>query len=318
MLDVSLGKVDLRDIKNDVLMTMDLMQLKTVTMSGQEIQHNGEPERSPLEGSVKKDYSSVSRRTSSITNQSHEQLLRWSTKIITFLNNLTMEQTSGKTKKKAAMPYSAFAKPKALAFFFRRSYGFLLAGGQTEIGFITKKINDQESGEARWSAPYFMKGYGLSIGFTLGKLQSGLCLALMNDEALEHSLQSNIKFGSKFRFLIDMDGAYIRPVMLDSTAMEDNVIQDGNGGLIAKYFRMQAMLAELTLDWSRVVPDKFLNKSVYGSELTGEEILGGDVTPPTEFSGVIDLLNRLSMYGDKKSVQKKARVDQKRKPSPFN
>ncbi len=293
-------------------------KIKTYRMSLQEMQQYGQAEHSPLEGTEQKTYSQNSTRASSITNQSHELLLRWSTKIITFLNNLTMEQTTGKTKKKAAMPYSAFAKPKALAFFFRKSYGFLLAGGQSEIGFITKKIVDQETGQTRWSAPYFMKGHGVSLGFTLGKLQSGLCLALMNDEALEHSLQSNIKFGSKFRFLIDMDGAYIRPVMLDSTALEDNVIQDGHGGLIAKYFRMHAMMADITLDWARVVPHTFLNKSVYGSKLTGEEILSGDVAPPNEFSGVIDLLNRLSMYGDTKSVQKKARLEQKRKPSPFN
>lgn len=287
-------------------------------MSSRETQHHGEPGRSPLESAEQKSYSQISTQASTITNQSHEQLLRWSTKIITFLNNLTMEQTSGNSKKKAAMPYSAFAKPKALAFFFRKSYGFLLVGGQSEIGFITRKIVNQETGQIRWSAPYFMKGHGVSIGFTLGKLQSGLCLALMNDQALDHSLQSNIKFGSKFRFLIDMDGAYIRPVMLDSTAMEDNVIEDGHGGLIAKYFRMQAMMADMTLDWSRVVPHKFFNKSVYGSGLTGEEILSGDVAPPTEFSGVVDLLNRLSMYGDTKSVQKKARIDQKRKVSPFS
>lgn len=288
-------------------------------MSEQELQYREGPDQShPAGSSGKKDYGSISHRTSSITNQNHEQLLKWSTRIITFLNNLTMEQTSGKMKKKAAMPYSAFAKPKALAFFFRKSYGFLLAGGQAEIGFITKKVMDQETGEARWSAPYFMKGHGLSIGFTLGKLQSGLCLALMNDEALEHSLQSNIKFGSKFRFLVDMDGAYIRPVMLDSTALEDNVIEDGNGGLIAKYFRMQAMTADMTLDLSRVVPYRSLNRSIYGPDLTGEEILGGAVESPTEFSGVIDLLNRLSMYGDKKSLQKKARNDQMKKPSPFN
>lgn len=278
-------------------------------------QHEG-PERT-RPGS-KSESGSFSRRTSSITNQSHEQLLRWSTKIITFLNNLTMEQTSGKTKRKAAMPYSAFAKPKALAFFFRRSYGFLLAGAQNEIGFITRKITDKDTGVIRWSAPYFMKGHGLSIGFTLGKLQSGLCLALMNDQALEHSLQSNIKFGSKCRFLIDMDGAYIRPVMLDSTAMEDNVIEDGHGGLMAKYFRLHAMMADITLDWARVVPYTSLNRSIYGPDVTGEEILGGEIMPPTEFSGVIDLLNRLSAYGDKKSLQKKARVDQSRKPSPFN
>lgn len=285
-------------------------------MSNQDIQQPPQQVERPQLESISESGVFASRR-SSITNQRHERLLKWSTRIITFLNNLTMEQTSGKNKKKAAMPYSAFARPKALAFFFRRSYGFLLAGMQSEIGFITKKIVDQETGEVRWSAPYFMKGHGVSVGFTLGKLQSGLCLALMNDEALDNSLQSNIKFGAKFRFLVDMDGAYIRPVMLDSTAMEDNVIEDGHGGLIAKYFRMQAMMVDVTLDWARIVPFKYLNNIVYGKEMTEDDILCGQVAPPTEFSGVIDLLNRLSAYGDKKALQKKARAEQAKKASPF-
>ena len=252
----------------------------------------------------------LARRASLITNYRHERLLKWSTKVITFLNNLTMEQKVGKVTQKAAMPHSAFARPTALAFIFRRKYGFVGVSMQTDIGFITKKIVNEATGEISWSAPFFIKGRGFGVGLTVGKLQSGLCLALMNEPALDHSLQKEIKFGAQVQFLVDMDGAYLRSVRLDSTGMADNVIEDGHGGLIAKYFRMEAMLVDFSLEWTRSKPNKFLNSLIYGEECTCEEILGGSIPPPTEFSGVIDLLNRLSESGRRKPKKKE-------KPSPF-
>jgi len=164
-----------------------------------------------------------------------------------------------------------------------------------------------------WSAPYFLRGRGFSIGLTLGRLQTGYCLALLNEEAVERSLKRDVKVGAQFRFFVDMDGAYIRPVRIDSTNETDNVIDDGHGGLIAKYFRLEAMMVDVTLNWARILPYKKFNDDVYGSDVTQEDVLGGEMEGPAEFDGVIDLLNRLSAAGDKKAQRKT-----KAKSTPFS
>ncbi len=251
-------------------------------------------------------------RVSRVSRVTHERLLRWSTRVIAFLNNLTLDPTGQVTHtgqpKKVAMPISAFAKPKALAFVFRKAYGFLGVGVLTEIGFITKKLVHPD-GSVSWSAPYFLRSRGYSVGLTIGRLQSGYCLALLNDEAVERILAPEVKFGANFRFFVDMDGAYVRPVRIDSTNETDNVLEDGHGGLIAKYFRLEAMMIDVTFTWAKNFSYRRLNDAVYGAEVSEDEVMGGTVSPPAEFEGVIDLLNRLSAAGDVKRRGKGPHVD---------
>lgn len=264
------------------------------------------------EGSLQSELSDGRPGCPKVSRAAHERLLRWSTRVITFLNNLTLDPTGQVTltgqPKQAAMPISAFAKPKALAFVFRKSYGFLGVGVLTEIGFITKKLVHPD-GSMSWSAPYFLRSRGYSVGLTIGRLQSGYCLALLNDEAVDRILASEVKFGANFRFFVDMDGAYVRPVRIDSTNETDNVIEDGHGGMIAKYFRLDAMMIDVTFTWAKNFSYQRLNDAVYGAEMSADEVMGGTVCPPAEFEGVIDLLNRLSAAGDAKRRGKGTHVD---------
>lgn len=256
------------------------------------------PQSDSLVGGVTPDLSS---RTSSVSRNTHEKLLRWSTRVIAFLNNLTHDPSEHKSQsvqaKKAAMPLSAFAKPKALAFVFRKSYGFGFFGVLNEVGFITRKL-EHEDGSVSWSAPYFLTGRGYSVGLTIGRLGTGYCLALLTNEAVERCLMGEMKFGAQVRFFIDMDGAYVRPVRMDSTNETDNVIDDGHGGLFAKYFRLEAMMVTMVFSWASNVPYRKLNDSTYWPGVPQDKVLGGEVPCPAEFGGVIDLLTRLSVAGD--------------------
>lgn len=239
----------------------------------------------------------------SLSNRRHEELLRWSTKIITFLNNLTTEQPVGDQRvRNAAMPYQAFTRAKALVFVFRKKWGFL-GSFQSEIGFITKKLTDGD-GNIRWSAPIFTKGKSIGIGLTIGRLQSGMCLALMNDEALASASKATFRVGFKGQFLLDMDGAYLRAVRLDSTSQEDNVIMDGSGGMLAKYFRMEAMILDFSVELISVSQNKVANRRLYGNDYKVEDVLNGMEDVPIEFNGVIDLLNRLAEAGRQKKGQR--------------
>lgn len=247
--------------------------------------------------------STVERRGSELSNRQHEKLLKWSTKTIKFLNNLTTDQiVDANHVRKAAMPHSAFARAKALEFVFRKKYGFLLSY-QYEAGFVTKKLVDEE-GNITWSPPIFTKGRSVGVGVTAGRQLSGMCLALMNDEAVTNSTKPHYRMGLKGQFLLDMDGAAVKPVRLDSTSQADNVIVDPRGCMLAKYFRMEAMMVDFSVEGVYINVGN-LNKAVYGNDYSIEAVLNGEVEPPSEFVGVLDLLNRLAKSGQSKGKLRK-------------
>ena len=180
----------------------------------------------------------------------HQKLLKGSAKTMTFLTNLTSQQLDhGKVVRKPAMPLSAFRGVKGLAFCFRRKWGCIFSF-QHEFGFVTAKITAPD-GSISWSAPYFVEGRVFGAGLTLGHLESGVCLALMNDEALAGATRPRSVFGLKAQFLVDMDGASIREAEFDSTSLIDNVITDSRGGMVANYFRMKAMMVDFCLQGKR-------------------------------------------------------------------
>lgn len=230
------------------------------------------------------------------SNKVHEDLMQWSRRIITFLNNLAPEELgSGVVQERAAMPHQAFYRAKALEFVFRKKFGVLLSY-QTEYGFLTRKIV-HEDGSISWSAPIFTKGRSLGVGFTIGRQSSGMCLALMNDEAVHNALKARGRVAFKGQFLIDMDGTYIRPIRLDSRCQADNVIVDADGGMLAKYFRMEALMIDFSLEFVRVRLSSKKNKRIYGDIFEIETALDGTLAPPSELNGVFDYLNRLVASG---------------------
>jgi len=171
----------------------------------------------------------------------HEKLMQSASQTIKFLNNLTSQQpVRGNIVRNAAMPLSAFKSVKALCFSFRRKWAFL-GSYQIEKGFVTTKIVSND-GSIRWSAPLFVSGRLFGFGLAIGRQKSGYCLALLNDIALQNIIRSRKIFGLKGDFLVDMDGAYIRSTHMDSTAQDDVVICDSNGGMMARYFRMDALM----------------------------------------------------------------------------
>jgi hypothetical protein len=225
-----------------------------------------------------------------IPNWMHAELLSRAAKAITFLNNLTSEQQlSGNRVKKAAMPLTAFKGAKALVFSFRRKVGFL-ASFQREMGFITKKYT-RPDGTIAWSPPIFLKSFAFGLGITIGYYKAGYCTAILDDTALEYSLKSHLLTTMRGVFMIDMNGANIRPIQMDSAFVDDNVTVDTKSGQRANYFRADAMLLDWSLNMNRTTMWDTWNKALYGN-VPIRDVLDGKVPCPTEFITVIDVLKR--------------------------
>lgn len=220
----------------------------------------------------------------------HKKLLDRAGRSITFLTNLTTEvPLPGNKVKKAAMPLSAFRGAKALAFVFRTKYGFL-GSYQKEVAFVTRKIV-HPNGTVSWSAPLFLRSHSLGLGVTLGYFRGGFCTAILDDTALKFCLNNRLITTARGTFLIDMNGARVRGVSLDSASLDNNVSSSAVQGTRANYFRAEAMLMDFSLNFGYFRKITALNEALYG-KATPEEVLSGAVPCPTEFLTVLDVLKR--------------------------
>lgn len=225
-----------------------------------------------------------------IPNWMHAELLKGAAQAFTFLNNLTTEQRlPGNRVKKAAMPLTAFKGAKALVFSFRRKYGFL-ASFQQEMGFITKKYT-RSDGTISWSPPIFLKSFAVGLGVTIGYYKGGYCTAILDDTALEYSLKPHLLTTVRGVFMVDMNGANIRPIKMDSAAVDDNVSVGTTSGQRANYFRADAMLIDWSLNINRTTMWNERNTALYG-EVPVRDVLDGKVPCPSEFSTIVDVLKR--------------------------
>ena len=191
-----------------------------------------------------------------------------------------------------AMPSTAFKGAKALAFAIRSKHG-LVGSYQREMGFLTKKIQHPD-GTVSWSPPVFMHSRYFGIGATAGYFRGGFCAAILDDVALDFVLKrKGLLFAAKANFLVDMNGARIRPVNLDSSKVENVVASDARSGTRANYFRAHAMIMDWSLNLGFMGLWNKRNKQVYG-DASPEDILAGKVRHPAEFDQVFKEIQRLT------------------------
>ena len=156
------------------------------------------------------------------------------------------------------------------AFIFGGNYGKGVASCRTASG---------------WSAPMFIAVGGGSFGFQIGASFTDNVMLFMNDHAL-HSL-----LGDKFKIGGDVTVA-AGPVGRQASANTD-VRMDAE---ILSYSRSKGLFAGISLDGAVVQADHSGDQSMYGSEVTHEEILGGRMTVPESAHHLIAELDSFPSY----------------------
>lgn len=220
----------------------------------------------------------------------HQRLHKQAAWVVTVLEELTTATRVGPDKVKIpAMPKSAVRHTQGLAIMKKIKRGCVLSMTQEHAFVINKVVGDD--GNIRWSAPVFMRGSAYGVGLTFGYMTTWTCLALMNDKSLESATTKRGDWGFNWNFLLDMDASRIKKVSIDSAAADSQVVTDRFGGMLAKYYIVDAALLDLSMRGGRVRPNKKLNMAVYGPNVNTQDILAGKVLPPVEFQPVYDLLN---------------------------
>jgi lipid-binding SYLF domain-containing protein len=151
------------------------------------------------------------------------------------------------------------------AFILGGNYGRGIASCRTENG---------------WSAPMFVALDGGSVGYQAGGSATDIILLFMNDHALQHLLSDKFKLGADASVAAG-------PVGRTASADTDASMR----AEVLSYSRAHGIFAGVSLDGAVVQTDHSGDVSMYGHEVSHDEILHGHVEVPAAARGLLDELN---------------------------
>jgi lipid-binding SYLF domain-containing protein len=132
-------------------------------------------------------------------------------------------------------------------------------GGSYGRGVMTCRGADFKG---RWGAPTMMALEGGSVGLQLGGQATDFVLLLMNPRSAANILASKVKLGG------DVSAA-AGPVGRDASAETDVTLR----AEILSYSRARGLFAGISLAGSTLRADNSANKSLYGSEMSAQDIV---------------------------------------------
>ena len=136
----------------------------------------------------------------------------------------------------------------------------------------------------RWGAPTMMALEGGSFGLQLGGQATDFVLLLMNSRAASSILTSKVKLGGNV-------SAAAGPVGRTASAETDATMR----AEILSYSRARGLFGGISLAGSTLRPDNDANKSLYGKELSAQDIVfKGEAAVPACAKALIATLNNAS------------------------
>eukprot|EP00887_Chlorella_sp_A99_P003332 scaffold26.g3332.t1 len=140
----------------------------------------------------------------------------------------------------------------------------------------------------------------------------------MPKSAIGHS-QPKRDFGLSWQFLLDMDASRVKGTSFDSSlAGPSQILSDASGGMLAKYYIVEAAMIDVSIRAGGVRLDDALNAAVYGSGVNVADVLKckvrESVPPPAEFQPVHVLLHRLEEESRAKGSANRDRSAQGTRP----
>jgi lipid-binding SYLF domain-containing protein len=135
-----------------------------------------------------------------------------------------------------------------------------------------------------WSAPSMMALEGGSFGLQLGGQATDFVLLLMNPRSASSILTSKVKLGGDA-------SASAGPVGRNASAETDATMR----AEILSYSRARGLFAGISLAGSTLRPDNGANKSLYGKELSAQDIVFNQaVAAPPSAETLLSTLNQKS------------------------
>jgi lipid-binding SYLF domain-containing protein len=135
---------------------------------------------------------------------------------------------------------------------------------------------------ATWSAPSFILLEKGSVGFQIGGSSTDLVLLIMNQNGVNHLLESKVALGGEVSVAAG-------PVGRDARAMTDAQLK----AEILSYSRSQGLFAGVDLTGGVLKPDRDDNEALYGARISARDILvSKSVRSPAEAQVFMSALRR--------------------------
>src|SRR5580698_3990931 len=155
-------------------------------------------------------------------------------------------------------------------------------GGSYGRGVMTCRRGKDFKG--RWGAPTMMALEGGSFGLQLGGQATDFVLLLMSSGSARSILSSKVKLGGDA-------SAAAGPVGRNASAETDVTLR----AEILSYSRARGLFAGISLAGSTLRPDNDANKSLYGKDVTSQDIVfKGAVPAPDSAELLLSQLNKKS------------------------
>jgi lipid-binding SYLF domain-containing protein len=157
--------------------------------------------------------------------------------------------------------------------------GAFVVGGKFGRGFAICRNTGQG-----WGPPAAIRVEGGSFGLQAGFSSSDVILLVMNERGMKRLTTDKFTIGADA-------AAAIGPVGRDASAQTDAMMM----AEILSWSRSRGAFAGVSLDGATLRNDLDENKSMYGKEWTGKQILGSGATPPASAAKLISELNKYSL-----------------------
>ncbi|MBS1822910.1 MAG: lipid-binding SYLF domain-containing protein [Acidobacteria bacterium] len=182
------------------------------------------------------------------------------------------------------IPHDLLDKSSCVIVFPSVKKAAFVVGGSYGRGIITCRTGKNYSGP--WSAPAMFALEGASFGFQIGGQATDFVLLVMNDKGARSVMSSKVKIGADA-------SAAAGPVGRNASAETDIVMK----AEILSWSRAQGLFAGISLSGSTLRSDDGANKSLYGKDLTAQQIVFGHaVKAPASARGLLAELTKITPH----------------------
>jgi len=177
------------------------------------------------------------------------------------------------------IPEDLMSRAKAIMVIPHMVKGALGIGGRYGKGLVSERMAN-----GRWGAPSYVEIGGGSFGLQLGVQATDVVLVFTNQSGLDSLLKGKVTLGADASVAAG-------PVGRKAEAGTDVLLKSS----ILAYSRSKGLFAGISLDGSVVTIDDSANEKVYGTKLSGSDILaGGKVQTNAVVRPFVDALEKYS------------------------
>ncbi|DBA70508.1 TPA: hypothetical protein ACH3X2_011909 [Trebouxia sp. C0005] len=194
----------------------------------------------------------------------------------TMFIKMTTPAGEGMAKTKAIIPLPSLRDCSGLQFFDLKLIG-VAASYLHGSAFTIRKLGKQD-GTTQWSAPCFLQMHQIGLGLTVGYDDVKTVVVLGGDPAV-HKAQSKFLLGVDLDLIVGKDSAVVQSDVSETQAIP--------------YSMADGALLDISVKGGRITVDEKLNRHLYGSSITADHILAGDVDAPDEMKPLYNIIHKL-------------------------